>query len=702
VSGGVLDMGAGARPGDAARTRLRGVRLRLRAIIAARAVLWGAAAAAVVALARAAGGAHVRGPAWWDAATIAASVTAALVAMWRSAPRGVSTERAALWVEAHVPTLRYALVTLADAGAAVPEPAARALDATVRAARWDDALRRAALRAAAPPLALLVVAAGLTRAVPEGGALRAARASARPNGSARAASVDRLRRVRATVTPPAYSGLPAQQLDDATAVEALVGSALVITGDGSADGLGTALTADSGRAVPVRAESQGDGWRVALTMPARPAALRLTDGARTRLVVLAPRADAAPRVTLTLPARDTVLRVATGTMPLAARADDDLGLADARFEWIVSSGEGESFKFRSGTVGRVALGGARTTSLRASLAIAGLELKPGDIVHLRAVARDRDPDPAHPTGTSETRTLRIARAGEYDSVAVDAAPPIMGDTSQLGQRMLLQLTEALVKRQPTLARPTVLTEARKIAQDQARLRKRVGDLVFQRLGESEGEETQGEAEKRANMTPEELLAAASAATGTDVDKPLEGNEEETPVLAVNRPLLEAYNHMWDAGRALEIGEPARAIPPMKRAIAALQRARAAERIYLRGKPPAAVVDLAKVRLAARVSADTMHLAARTPRAPLDARSRARVTSLGHAVELLPRDAGAAADTLALLRVDALADAPALAQALGDAADALRGGRDATAPLVRARRLAAGGAARVESLGGWAW
>jgi len=119
-----------------------------------------------------------------------------------------------------------------------------------------------------------------------------------------------------------------------------------------------------------------------------------------------------------------------------------------------------------------------------------------------------------------------------------------------------------------------------------------------------------------------------------------------------------------------------------------------------------VVDLAKVRLAARVSVDTMHLAARTPRAPLDARSRARVASLGRAVELLPRDAGAAADTLALLRVDALADAPALAQALGDAADALRGGRDATAALVRARRLAAApayaGGARVDTLGGWAW
>jgi hypothetical protein len=230
----------------------------------------------------------------------------------------------------------------------------------------------------------------------------------------------------------------------------------------------------------------------------------------------------------------------------------------------------------------------------------------------------------------------------------------------------------------------------------------VGDLVFARLGENKGEETQAEAEKRAGMTPEELLAAASAATGADLSQPLEGREEETPIVAVNRPMLEAYNHMWDAGRALEIGEPAQAIPPMRKAIIALQKARAAERIYLRGKAPTAVIDIAKVRLAARPAADTMHPAPRTSRAPLDAKARARLASLARAAELAVRDAAAAADTLALLRVDALADSPLLAAASGEAADALRAGRDATAAFVRARRIAAGASARVDSLGGWAW
>ena len=41
----------------------------------------------------------------------------------------------------------------------------------------------------------------------------------------------------------------------------------------------------------------------------------------------------------------------------------------------------------------------------------------------------------------------------------------------------------------------------------------------------------------------------------------------TPVVAINRPLLEAYNAMWDAGRELGSGEPKRALPAMYAALA---------------------------------------------------------------------------------------------------------------------------------------
>jgi hypothetical protein len=295
---------------------------------------------------------------------------------------------------------------------------------------------------------------------------------------------------------------------------------------------------------PLAVRPGGDGWRVALAMPARPAVLRLAGPARGRLVVLEPRADLPPRVTLELPARDTVLRAAAGAVPLRARADDDLGLAGGAFEWVVSSGEGENFTFRSGRQGAADFGGARRGTLGAALDVAALALKPGDVVHVRAVARDRRPGGA--PGASETRALRVARAGEYDSVAVEGAPPPAADTTALGQRMLLQLTEALVARaagrdprdppaarprRAPLARDLVAAESRRIGADQARLRRRVGDAVFARAG-GPGEEAgaehahfegdghqHGEGERLPALTPEQMLAAASRATGGGAGSP---------------------------------------------------------------------------------------------------------------------------------------------------------------------------------------
>lgn len=730
---------------------LRAARRTLLAAAAARAALWGGAAA----LGAWAVGTLARGD---DGAVLAAAVGAgalgaavAALAATRGGARAWDRTSVALWLEARLPALRYALVTLAgDDAAALPAPVARALADRVRATPWRAAVAHDVRRALAAPAAALLVAAGLAAAAwalaPRLGARAAAARAAAGDGpaAARAAPADPLARVRVTVTPPAYARQPAQTLDAPPVVAALVGSALVVEGAGDGARVRASLvTPDSGAGatatVPVRAA--GGRWRVALPMPARAVLLRLDaavgDSARTRLVALEPRPDLPPRVALRAPVRDTVLREGRGALPLRASLDDDLGLADGAFEYIVSSGEGESFTFRAGRVGAARLAGARRGALAATLDLVPLALKPGDVVHLRAVARDQrpgrrapspvdtagartvgeavaPPPPDEALGVSETRTLRIARVGEYDSVAVEGAPPPAVDTTAIGQRMILQLTEALVTRaaarRAPLPRATVVAESRKLAADQARLRRRVGDAVFARIGEGEGEHAHfegdghqhGQGERLPQLTPEQILAAADRATNSAAAAatPEAG---ESPVLAVNKPLLEAYNHMWDAGRALEIGEPRNALAPMRRAIAALQRARAAERIYLRGRPPTVVVDLARVRGAGRVSGDTLPLAARTPRAPLDPAARARAATLDRALTLIGRGGDAAragADSLAVLRVRALGEAPALAGALGDALAAIAAGKDATNALTAARRAVLGAPTRAPGVSAW--
>jgi hypothetical protein len=689
------------------RERVRRTRLTLGASAIVASLLWGGAASAgilaalgladwVVGVPRA-----VRELALVVAAL--AALAAVAVTLWR-ARRVRSLERVALWIEEREPRLRYALVTLV--GGAVAEAAP--LEQAVSRTSWAAALARASLRALVPPLAILAVAVVALLALPHGVVARvtAPRAGDALDRLTSAPGTPRelLRPLVVRVTPPVYAGLRGETLEDPTRIAALVGSAITVEGPAGGD-----VGARVGER-EVAVDARNERWHAAFAMPDRAVALRLRSPARERVLVLEPRADSAPSVTLAQPARDTVLRRPSGRVALDAEARDDLGLVSGWFEVIVSSGEGESFTFRSATLGRRTLGRARQAALAAVLPIDSLALTPGDVVHVRAVARDANDVTGPGQGASETRTIRIARTGEYDSVAVEGAPPPDADKSALSQRMLIMMTETLVRRQPRLTRDTVMVESRRIASDQARLRRRVSEIIFSRLEDDgtggehshEGEEGAPGAE-RGDLSPDALLQAAEEATAHAIGEgALDFEGGESPVVAINKPLLEAYNAMWDAGRELEIGEPARALPHMRVALEAIQRARAAERIYLRGRPPVAVVDLQKVRLAG----DRSEAAPRPLPAPPPSSDPLVVLGarLDRAIVTLAHDPSAAVDSLLLVRLDALEPAPALAAAVADAVDAIRRGSDATDALVRARRATLGAVASSGGVSAWgsAW
>jgi hypothetical protein len=138
---------------------------------------------------------------------------------------------------------------------------------------------------------------------------------------------------------------------------------------------------------------------------------------------------------------------------------------------------------------------------------------------------------------------------------------------------------------------------------------------------------------------------------------------------------------------------------MRRALAAIQRARQAERIYLRGRPTPVIVDVVRARLAGK---DKGASVVREPRPPADPVARRRGETFARATALLARDPSAAADSLLVLRVAALGDAPALAAALDDAVRVLRRGEAAALPLAwaRVRRALSGAPVRRDSLPAW--
>lgn len=605
-----------------------------------------------------------------------------------------TAERLALWFEARIPELQYALVTRVGAEL-------QSLDARIAAAPLDLTLRRATAAALRPPLMVLGVGLLLLWLMPSGAVARIASpqpgdALNRPGAAARAIE-NPLAVIVADVMPPAYSGIASSSVDDPAALRALVGSRIRLRGRG-AD-----VRATVGEAAAVDATPQGDGWSVSLAMPAAATAVRLRAGSHERVLLLDPVTDSVPELKLSLPSRDSVMRVATGALAMSADLRDDHGLADASFELIISTGDGELYEFRTLTLGaRRYPAPTRTAQLRAEVSLDSLRLKPGDIIHLRAIATDRNDVSGPGRGASETRTLRVARADEYDSVAVDPAPPSEPEKDALSQRMILQQTRELVARVPRMPRAAVVRESRIIAVDQTKLRQRVGRAVFERLGENEGEHAHFPGDGHAHgeetpLNPDDILAAAERAANADPTRNLDNHGDETPIVALNRPLLEAYNHMWRAASELELGEPAAAIPWMERAIAALQAARAAERIYLRGRPSPVVVDLARVRLSGK---DEGAPTARSARPVADPARAARLARFDRVLALVPSAPAAAADSLLLIRVSLPEAARREATALDEAANALRRGGDVTQALAAARRALVATPPRRAALSAW--
>lgn len=626
-----------------------------------------------------------------------AVLTLAVLALLRVLRRGRyarSPERVALWIEERTPSLRYALATLVDAG--LPPTGRRAeLESVVAQEDWSAPLRRDLIRALAVPAALLLAGALALTLLPPAAVARVGRP--RPGDVLDAVTGARSRRsvlspLVATVTPPAYTGRRAVTLEEPSSVGGIAASEVVLAGQGDASRV-TAMLGDD----TLRARASGQRWELRFRMPDLAAPLRLADGVAERVVAIEPYPDSVPVVTMRTPVRDTVFRQPTGTLALTGDAADDLGLTEAWFEYIITSGEMESFRFRTGSLQRVAPAGARAVRLAATLDLAALRLVPGDVVHLRAVGTDGNTVTGPGRGVSETRIIRVARPGEFDSLAIEGLPSILGDTSALSQRMLILMAEALQRRRPQLTRDTVVGESRSIAVDQARLRRRVADVIFMRAGgEAAGEESEGDEGRP--TTPEEVLAAAEASANRNADTTaLDFAEDESPVVSVNRPLLEAYNAMWQAGRDLEIGEPDDALPHMRVALAAIQRARQAERLYLRGRPPTRVVDLRAARLkgdrAGAASARRIPGPAAAERGQLEAR-------LNVAFGVAGRSASDAADSLLLLRLEALGKFPSFAMAAGRAAAALRAGRDAVPDLLRARDALLGEPRHDSALGLW--
>jgi hypothetical protein len=236
------------------------------------------------------------------------------------------------------------------------------------------------------------------------------------------------------------------------------------------------------------------------------------------------------------------------------------------------------------------------------------------------------------------------------------------------------MAEQLVREQPKLPRPELVKRSTNIGELEDRIRRRVREIL------TDGEET-----------PVQEQPDSLGATVEEMESPDQISGTQNPDLQF------AYNSLWEAVRSLRIAEPAAALPAMRAALKALDRARLANRLYLRGTPPRIIVDLNRVRLTGTEKGSS---STRSPRSFADSawlRLSARFEAL---LQSIDKDPARAISELAFLRVESLTTLPDFAAALGEASDAIHNRRDATLPLLRARRALQGPPVVIPSLTPW--
>ena len=236
------------------------------------------------------------GASWQMAVSLILGASVAFGMLWRV--RGLtSLSRVALWIEERIPALHYSLVTALEPGKA---PFREGVERTVAGESFAAITRRAVARGAGPAI-LAALMAGLLLYISPSAAFGGGRLFGTPSESARAtAAGSRLDGLDIEIVPPSYARERSSRLDDPSSVTALVGSRIVIHGNGTADG----ITADAG-GTRLRVANERRGWTATLAMPAKPAALTLRDGDFDRIIVLEPRPDNPPRIVLTSPERDS-------------------------------------------------------------------------------------------------------------------------------------------------------------------------------------------------------------------------------------------------------------------------------------------------------------------------------------------------------------------------------------------------------------
>jgi hypothetical protein len=364
--------------------------------------------------------------------------------------------------------------------------------------------------------------------------------------------------LRATITPPPYTGEAAKTIENPDRIDAVQGSQLRLTVEGT-DAWRVRFGSD-----PVAVERATD--RSVIDLPlTRSGYLAIepaqadTSQARRRLVPVTVTPDRAPTIRIEAPGKDLLLPDAKPTIAVAASATDDFGLRSLELRYTRASGTGENFEFQEGTIPlQIAHENPRAWTARAALALTQLGMAPGDAIIYRVVGRDARPGDAG-LAVSDTFFVEIAGPGQVALEGFEMPPD--RERYALSQQMIVLKLERLRAKEKSITRAALEEEIAGIAAEQRAVR---ANFIFLMGGHVEDEEEEAE----------------------HSDEIAEGRLENT----ARKEIVVAIQHMSRAEVGLAAVSTSAALPPAKAAVDALQRAFGRNRYFLRTLPVRSRVD----------------------------------------------------------------------------------------------------------------
>jgi len=242
------------------------------------------------------------------------------------------------------------------------------------------------------------------------------------------------------VSPPAYSGRPAESFTAPVQITVVAGSRVRVVAASAADSLVAEVAGQPLLTLSRASDGFSGEW---LAERSTAVAIRPAGGegrhARFLSVIVVP--DAPPVVRVPAPGKDLAISGNTGRIVIEVDAQDDLGLASLVVKFTKASGGGEALTFTEGdvplTLNRV---DGRHWRGRAEWVLDGLALTDGDVLVYRAIARDRNPN-GSPV-QSDQFLIEVGRLA--GAVGSGFALPAEEKKYAISQQMLIYKTEQLI------------------------------------------------------------------------------------------------------------------------------------------------------------------------------------------------------------------------------------------------------------------